>query len=155
MIVHNINAAIFAEIDLKKSKKFVLVLLTLALSTLFVSEGTSAPSPFFPKPDLIIMKMKAPQEAHAGDELGGRIEVTILNQGTADVEGGYTLDFFISFDRKFSGKTPVLSTTYVDDALFTGGRVRNMPALATEATYSFTHNQLPLMPDIPIGSTLR
>ena len=132
-------------------KKFVyLPIMALLLLTAISAQNASAQNPFFPKPDLVITHIKAPLEAHPGDELGGRVELSIVNNGIAPAEGGYRIDFFISSDRKLPrGIQPGPSDVFVEDALMEGGRTPSLPGLAQEETYHFTQQRLKLPDSMP------
>lgn len=65
--------------------------------------------------------LEYPIEVSPGDEMGGRVTITIENKGT-NPAGEFTVELVLSSDDKIPMQTGTYSDTFVEDMLLQGGR---------------------------------
>jgi hypothetical protein len=96
------------------------------------------------KPDLVVRILGAPATAYAGNDIGPGLKIVAKNIGGSTAAGtssagdnGYMIDLVLSVDTNVPEGFATFSSSFIEDALMTGGRVSNTKDLAaiTSASY--------------------
>ena len=108
-----------------------------------------------PRPPLradLVVVIRSPRMANAGDEIGEDIEIRARNRGLAaapgtagriDPDDGYMIDVVLSTDPLLPDGFANPSANFVEDALLSGGRISRTTDLASGAARGY-----------PVGATI-
>ena len=108
---------------------------------------------FTEQTDLTVSSVILPESTKPGAEFGSETKVTIYNQGTTVIPGGYSVEMVISADRIVPITHAPPTTTFIEDGLLPNGRV-TMPTMQPETTFSFTIPGMTMVNDAPLDKII-
>ena len=108
---------------------------------------------FVHQTDLTVSSVILPETTSPGAEFGSKTKVTIYNQGTTVIPGGYSVEMVISADRIVPISRAVPTNVFVEDGLLPNGRI-TMPTMEPETTFSFTIPGMRMVDDAPLDKII-
>jgi len=131
-----------------QTKLRLSILMALLMMPILSVNSTAQIEPY-EQTDLTISSVLLPETVNQGEEFGSQTRVTIYNQGTTIIEGGYYLELVISSDREAPIQSAQPTTTFVEDGLLPNGRI-TMPTMEPESTLTFTFPGVTMVIDAPL-----
>ena len=141
---------------MKSSKRVQALLMMSSLALIifsFPTNYTLAQIEPYEQTDLTISSVLLPETTSQGAEFGSQTRVTIYNQGTTIIEGGFYVEKVISSDREAPITPAQPTSTFVEDGLLPNGRVE-MPTMQPEGTYTFTIPGMTMVSDAPLDELI-
>lgn len=103
--------------------------------------------------DMTISSVLLPESVAPGEEFGDDVRVTVYNQGTTVIPGGFMLEIVISSDREAPIAPAEETTTFVEDGRLPNGRII-MPTLNPETTFTTTFPGMRMVSDAPLDELI-